>query len=131
MTATAEPLKKIRLLLLAGSGENEFTFTPDPVFLEFIFGLAQTGLSPFEQKILGRRVGDTINIRVDPNDAPTIFGPIWHPILHLAKISIMPRELYLFLEIAEIVDADNREVVKALAGSLGSCGSGGSCGCGC
>lgn len=132
MTAVIEPMKKICLSLLAGSEESSFTFTPDPVAFEFIYGIGREGLTPFEQLLNGRKTGDKVELVVTASEAPVFLGSLLLPLTFAAGISIFPAQTYIRLEILSIADAENREIIKALAKSVGHGGGcGGSCDCGC
>lgn len=130
-----EPMKKLVTRLAAGTSSDNYTFTPEPVTFSFIYGIGRQGLTTFEENLSGKKQGDVFQFSLTSAQAQGFFGALWNPLCLAAGISLIPAEIHIRLEILDIVDADNREVVKALAGSLGhggeAGGCGGSCGCGC
>lgn len=99
--------------------------------LDFIFGVASSGLSAFEREIYNKSAGDTVSISVPRSLAPEYFGHIYQRLYQHVKSSIIPDVFNLKVSISAVQQSDEREVVKAMTQSLGhSCG-GGSCDCGC
>lgn len=129
MTVTVQPLKKLRLQLVAGSTPGAAP-AGDPVTVEFIFGIAPAGLSPFENALGGKKKGDILSLAVTSTGAQGYFGQCLGNFQQLLGLAVMPATIYLTVKVDEIFDADNREVVQSLAKSL-SHGCGGSCDCGC
>lgn len=129
MTETVQPLKKLRLQLVAGSTPGAAP-GGDPVMVEFIYGIGSDGLSPFESALSGKKKGDILSLAVTSTGAHGYFGHCLGNFQQLLGLSIMPSMIYLTVKVDDIADADNREVVRSLAKSL-SHGCGGSCDCGC
>ena len=129
MTATVQPLKKLRLQVVAGSTPGAAP-GGDPVIVEFIYGIGSAGLSPFESALSGKKKGDILSLAVTSTGAQGYFGHCLANFQQLLGLAIMPAKIYLTVKIDDILDADNREVVRSLAKSL-SHGCGGSCDCGC
>ena len=128
---TIQPLKKVTLAVQAGGARGSFSLTPAPVTLDFIYGVGSDGLSSFEVALGERSPGEVVSFSVLNTDAADFFGNLYLPLRQTIGLHLPPTTLFLQLEIKAVEDADNREVVKALAGSLShSCG-GGSCDCGC
>jgi hypothetical protein len=130
MSISVQPMKKVRLLLRAGSSPGSYTFTSEPVPLDLIFGVASTGLTPFELTLSERHKGDIIQMNVASGEAQQFFGSFLGPVRMQTNISILPPQTYFEVVVNDIVDPENSEVVKAISDSLGNgCGCGGSCGC--
>lgn len=129
MTIAVQPMKKLRLQISAASTPGTAP-GGDPVAVEFIYGVASDGLSPFERVLSGKNKGDILSLSVAAGGAQGYFGNILGNIQQLLGLTILPPTIYLTVEIEEILDAENREIVQALAKSL-SHGCGGSCDCGC
>jgi hypothetical protein len=129
MTATVQAMKKVSVEIRVGVEEGASTFTPEPVDLTFICGIGSGGLSPFELSLYGKKAAETIRFRVAAADAREFFAHLWGPVTMKAKISLFPPLAFFEVKVVAIVDAQNTEVVKALANSAAGCG--GSCGCGC
>lgn len=127
---TVQPLKKVKLSLLAGSDAETFNLTSSPVDFEFIYGATSDGLCPFENDLAGKKEGERLNMAVSTAEAQNYFGNFYHKLYHVLGLQIMPAKLFWQMEISAVTTPDNREVVQALAKSLGGCG-GGSCDCGC
>ncbi len=98
---------------------------------EFIFGVASSGLSTFEQEIYLKSAGDTLSISVPRTSAPEYFGHLYQHLHHQVKSTIMPDVFNLDVSISAVQKSEQREVVKAMSQSLGHDCGGGSCGCGC
>ncbi|MFW2369059.1 MAG: hypothetical protein ACN4GW_21800 [Desulforhopalus sp.] len=129
MAVTVQPLKKLKLYLTAGGSPGSGPGR-DPVGVEFIFGIASDGLSPFERALSGKKQGDILSLSVASAEAQGYFGRCLGNYQQLLGLPIMPATIYVTVEVADILDAENREVVQSLAKSL-SHGCGGSCDCGC
>jgi hypothetical protein len=131
MNARIQLLKKVTISLKAGREPEKFDLTASPITLEFIYGVASDGLCPFESALNDKKVGDKLVLSVPTADAHEFFGHIFQYLHHVFGVHILPGSISFAIEITAVSDADNREVVQALAKALahGSCG--GSCGCGC
>lgn len=129
------PMKKVSMKLNAGTSPGKYNFTPEPVTLEFIYGISGQGMTGFELQMKGKREGDTVRLTVTQQEARPYFGALFNELTHAAGVTIMPPQLYLEFKVTNIKTAENREVVKAMAKSLGhgsgGSGCGGSCDCGC
>ncbi len=124
--ASIGPLKKVSLVYTAGRtpGSNDLIDTPKP--LSFIFGLGVTGLTPFEFEIAGKHVGDEGVVPLHRGKESAFFGRIMPWGLNLpADIDLF----YLRYKITGLLNAESREVVKAMA-EASACGTGCDCGCG-
>lgn len=132
MPQSIQALKKITLSVQAGSEAMNFSLTPSSVIIEFIYGVASDGLTPFEVALGDKVSGDLLNLSVSNSEAADYFGNLFPVVRQKLGIHLLPEVLFLQVEVNSVTVADNREVVQALAGSLahGGCG-GGSCDCGC
>lgn len=131
MTIPIQYLKKVKLTVLAGSEPGRHNLTPSPVGFEFIYGLGAEGLEPFEMALSDKCSGDSLALTVAAGDAAAFLGRFLRPIGHLLGLHLFPSTLCLYLTVTAVADAENREVVQALARSAGHGGCGGSCDCGC
>lgn len=120
------PLKKVSLLLTAGTTPELSDLIAAPEPLEFIFGVGTQGLTKFECLLDGKQAGDQGVIEVDNCNPDEIFGHIFS-CLH--QFHIHSSRFYLKYTITNIAEATPREVVKSLA-AAGGCGSSCDCGCG-
>jgi len=131
MKASIQLLKKVTLSLRAGSKPEKFDLIASPIALEFIYGVASDGLCPFESALHDKHEGDRLVLSVPAAETHEFFGHIFQSLHQALGLHILPGTIYFTIEVTTVADADNREVVQALAKGLahGSCG--GSCGCGC
>jgi hypothetical protein len=115
---TIGPLKKVGLILEAGTGPDKTDLTPQPVSFDFIFGAGSQGLCPLEFRLFDRREGDTLSLCVGREDLDAFFQhlPVPRPAVPEGVVS-----LYLKARIVRVGDADPKEVIKALA-EAGACG---------
>lgn len=131
MTPSIQHLKKVGLAILAGHTPGKFNLTPSPMAFEFLYGIGSDGLTPFEVMLGGKAEGDTLTLAVSADDAPQFFGHFLLPLRQGLGLHLLPAEIRLDLKVTAVSDAENREVVQALARAAGHGGCGGSCGCGC
>ena len=122
---TVEPLKKISLRYTAGTTEASDNLVSPAESFEFIYGIAPAGLTPFEYALAEKVPGDQIHYRVDRDRIVETFG---HVLSNMGKIPADQDRFYLNIEIADIQEANQREMIKAMAAAT-ACG--GDCGCGC
>jgi hypothetical protein len=115
---TIGPLKKIGLLLEAGTGPGRTDLTAQPIPFEFIFGAGSQGLCPFEFQLSNRKEGDGLSLRIRGEELVDLFQHL--PIPSLGVLESVGA-LYLKVKIMRISDADPKEVIKAMA-EAGSCG---------
>ncbi|MCU0562772.1 MAG: hypothetical protein MUE48_02345 [Desulfobacterales bacterium] len=116
--ATVAPLMKLTLSL------GTETPAAERRELAFIFGVGPQGLTPFEQALAGRRVGEEVRFAVAADDAGDFFGHLdstVRPILGRDETTAFTAR------IRAVEHPDPREVVRALAEATGH----GSCDCGC
>ena len=127
---TVDNLKKISLSVEAGSTPQDMNLTALPIAREFIFGIGQSGMSPFEYRLVGKKAGDSLLLPLAKTESQRFFEHIVVPIEHLFE----NREaVYLKLTVVNATAADSRAIVKAMAETahLSEGGCGGGCGCGC
>ena len=127
-----ENLKKITLSFQAGKSPETMDLTPKSPRFEFIFALGQEGMSPFEYELVDKTEGEEVLLHIQKQTFYTFFEHLNPPIWDLFDAG---EDVYLKTKIAVVANADNREVVKALAEMTahtgGGCDCGGGCGCGC
>lgn len=124
---TVDNLLKVALVLEAGPSQEDFQPSREPKKVDFIYGIAAGGITPFEKILYQKNVGDELITTVDLDYAAEYFGPLAHGILHW-----LPErgKLALRVGIDSVSTPEDREIVKALA-SGGGCGGGCDCGCSC
>ena len=126
-----ENLKKITLTFQAGTSPETMDLTPKYPRFEFIFALGQEGMSPFEYELVHKTEGEEVLLHIQKQRFYTFFEHLNPPILDLFDSR---EDIFLKAKIDAVADADNRDVVKALAEmtarSGGGCDCGGGCGCG-
>lgn len=123
----ADNLLKVALVMEAGTLGSNFKPLAEPKQIEFIYGTAACGITPFEKSIYMKGAGDNVTTVVDLKNAKEYFGPLANNIL-----SWLPErgELSFKVGIQSVCAPQDREVIKALA-SGGGCGGDCDCGCGC
>jgi hypothetical protein len=112
------PLKKVALSIEAGTTLESTDLTPQPSLLEFIYGLGAKGLTPIEFHLADKTVEDEVQLQINVEQIPHVFE---HLILPPIKIPEDVNVLYLKFRVMEIIPADQREVIKALA-EISECG---------
>ena len=117
-----EALKKVSLSLEAGNEAEEMDLSSRPIPFEMVVGLGTEGYTPFEYELLGKKAGDTVEVGIMGGNMVEMFGHLDVPLPE--KVQGLP-SFFLRATVREVVDADQREVVRAMAGAVGGCG--GSC----
>jgi hypothetical protein len=112
------PLKKISLLLEAGTGPDKRDLTAEPTPFEFIFGAGSQGLSPFEFQLADKEEGDGLSLHIRGEELSGLFQHLLIPSLRIPE-SISA--FYLNVQIVKVSEADPKEVIKAMA-EAAACG---------
>ncbi|HKJ64760.1 MAG TPA: hypothetical protein VJ969_05125 [Desulfopila sp.] len=129
MTAVISNLKKIGLKVRAGEGKGDYMFSSGEPFV-FIFGAASEGLCVFEALLDGKCVGEKVTIKAEQSELTSVFGHLYRPLMQFLGLAIQPRQLHLDITVASIDDPREKEVIQAMAATVGhSCGAGCDCGC--
>jgi hypothetical protein len=106
------PLKKISLLLEAGTGPDKLDLSLEPIPFEFILGVGSQGLSPFEFQLADKKEGDGLSMNIRVEELSDLFQHLLIPSLAIPE-SIS--EIYLNVKIVKVSQADPKEVIKAMA----------------
>ena len=121
-------LKKVTLALEAGTLSDDMDLTTIPIRFTFIFGVATDGINLFEKALHAGAVDDERVIDIQPGTSNEILGHLKKDMLSLLPA---PPPFFLKVRITHIVQAENREVIQAMATSVSDCSGGGDCDCGC
>ena len=78
-------LKKVKLLLEVGTGENEMDLTSEPLLFEWVVGVDVEGYTPFEYELLGKEVGDTVELKIHGWRVGEMFGRLAVPLPEKAR----------------------------------------------
>jgi hypothetical protein len=124
----AENLRKITLTFQAGTTSDNMDLPLKHPEIEFIFGLAPEGMTPFEYELVDKTEGEEILLHLKKDDCNEFFEHLSSLFWDLFKER---DELYLKAKIAAVADAENREIVRAMADRAAHGGGGCDCGCGC
>ena len=111
-TEKIEVLKKITLSVEAGTAPDATHLTPQSSQFEFIYGLGISGLTPFEIQLADKTVGEEIHLHISREEIPQVFQ---HLLLFPLNLPEHLDAIYLKLKITKVIQADQREVIKALA----------------
>ncbi len=102
-----------------------------PTCFDYIFGISSSGLSSFELDLYKKSAGDTLTISIPGTTAPEYFGHLFRHVYQLVNLPVVPQTCDARITIVTVEPSEERDVIKAMAQSLGhSCGGGG-CDCGC
>lgn len=85
---------------------------------EFIFGIGNEGLSPFEFNLAGKGVGHEGEYHLKRAELNGLFQHLTPPVF----LYDVPDSFTMKVRVVEIGEADQREVIKAMAEASG-CGS--------
>jgi hypothetical protein len=111
-TEKIEVLKKITLSVEAGTAPDATDLTLKSSQFEFIYGLGISGLTPFEIQLADKTVGEEIHLHISREEIPQVFQ---HLLLFPLNLPEHLDAIYLKLKITKVIQADQREVIKALA----------------
>jgi hypothetical protein len=113
-------LKKVAVLLEAGTRPEIMDLTPAPIPYDFVYGVGTHGLSPFEFELTEKSEGEEILIPVRTGEMADFFCHHFIPQLEIPEgVGVF----YLRTLIAGISAADPKEIIKAMA-EAAACGSG-------
>jgi len=121
-------LKKITLTFQAGTSPAKMDLTAQHPEFEFIFGLAPEGMTSFEYELVDKTEGEEILLHLKKNALNRFFEHLSPP---LGDLFDGRDEVYLKARIAAVANAENREIVKAMADMAAHAGGNCDCGCGC
>ncbi len=110
------PLKKISLLLEAGTGPDKMDLTFEPIPFEFIFGAGSQGLSPFEFQLADKKEGNGLSMHIRVEELSDLFQHLLIPSLAIPE---SVSAIYLNVKIVKVSEADPKEVIKAMAEAAG------------
>lgn len=115
---TIGPLKKVSLILEAGTGPDMSDLSAGPIPFDFVYGAGGQGLCPLEFQLADKKEGEVLSLRIRGEELSALFQ-------HLLNPPLLPLEaagdFSLKVTIMRVSAADPREVIKALA-EAGSCG---------
>lgn len=120
-------LKKVTLLIEAGTTADHMDLTPSDSEFEFIFGIGPGGMCPFEYQLADKASGEEIGIQIKKGAFYLLFEHLHPPIMNLFD---KHDAFYLKVKILKIEKPENTEIIKALSEAVShhhDC----DCGCSC
>ena len=120
------PLTWATFTLRATSPDDDANRGAETLPQSLIVGLLSTGMTPFENLLLGKSRGEQIAATVSRAELGGFFGelPVAPPPMTGDSDGVA-----LAVNILDVRRPDAREMVRAMAAQVEGCG--GSCGCGC
>lgn len=130
MNDVIQQLKRVTLSLKLThpAGEDDYVQSST---LKFFYGIAAEGLTPFEMTLSDKRGGDRLRCEILSGQMGEYFGHLLPALRKAMGGDLISPSLSLEVEVLAVEDPDNRELVQAMAKSLGHGCGGGSCDCGC
>jgi hypothetical protein len=113
-------LKKISVLLQAGTKPETMDLTGEPIPYDFIYGVGTRGLSPFEFELANKAGGDELVLPMNTEEMPDFFC---HHFIPQSAIPEGVESFYLRIRIVQVSAPDRREIIKAMA-EAAACESG-------
>jgi len=120
---TVGNLKKITLSIEAGTSANRMDITARPQSMTFVYGLGTTGLTPIEYALADKSTEDVVLVSIRPGELARTFGHLQPPFESRLDDTV---EVHLRVRIDNIIPAEGREIISAMAAAA-ECG----CDCGC
>jgi hypothetical protein len=114
-----EGLKKVTLLIEAGTHEKKMDLTPEPVSFELVVGVGSGGYTDFEYELLEKGVGDILHFEIQGWRFDEMFGRLAIPLPE--KVRGM-NVFHMKVTVYNIEDAEQTEIIGAMAGQVGDCG---------
>lgn len=112
LTPRIEPMKKVVLSISAGSSPEHMDITPQPFDFDFIHGLGIEGLSPFEQLLVDKEIGETVTMSLAVTEQGPFLGNLSFPPLLMPPDAVT---LFLQVTVNKVETASGREVIQELA----------------
>jgi hypothetical protein len=114
-----ENLRMVTVSVEAGATAETMDLTSTPQEWEFVFGIGSGGLTPLEFELAGKGIGEEALVHVRREDLADTFRHVPVP----SFFSTWPLEgCWLKLRVVGVREADQREIIKALA-EMAGCGS--------
>lgn len=114
-----EGLKKVTLLIEAGTQSKHMDLTPEPVSFDVVVGVGPEGYTDFEYELLGKKVGDVLYLEIQGWRFNDMFGRLAVPLPEKVRgLDVF----FMKVMVCGIGDADQTELVRAMAGRVGDCG---------
>jgi hypothetical protein len=120
---------KVALQVTLSAGGDSPLPSAQPAAMEFIYGIGKEGPTPFENALNGKSVGDRLTLSADTGELRLLLGHLYPDLPGASKWGHV--RCRMEIAIADITQADGREVIKALASLVEGCDGGCECGCGC
>ncbi len=131
MTLQVDHLKKVRLRLEAGSEKRSSQSTVEPKALTFICGTASGGMCPFEYQLIGKTVGERLDLSIPASQLVETMAHLLMPLRRALEVVTTPAVLDLAVTIEAVSEPAPREIIRAMAEATNADGCGGDCDCGC
>lgn len=131
MDQTVDHLKKVYLVLEAGSLPGDRDLTPAPRPLTFICGTASAGMCPFEYQLVGKGAGDRLEFSIPASRLPETMAHLLMPLRKALGGAAMPPVLSLVVTIEQVSEPAPREIIRAMAEATNAGGCSDDCSCGC
>ena len=131
MTLQVDNLKKVRLRLEAGSEKRSSQSTVEPKALTFICGTASGGMCPFEYQLIGKTVGERLDLSIPASQLVETMAHLLMPLRRALEVVTTPAVLDLAVTIEAVSEPAPREIIRAMAEATNADGCRGDCDCGC
>lgn len=99
--------------------------------LQFFYGIAADGLTKFEMALSDQRVGNRLCCDIPSGQMGDYFGHLLPALRRAVGCEAIGPPYSLEVEVLAVEDSHHRELVQAMARSLGHGCGGGGCDCGC
>lgn len=122
-----EPLRKIHIRISVADTRRVEGTSHAGMELAFICGIGRSGITPFEARLAGKRVGDVIDLELMTPQAEQFFE---HLAPQLCAAFAGRDAVHMKATITGVDTPDARDIIKAMAELSAHGGSGCDCGCG-
>lgn len=123
-------LQKIFLSVRA-AGDFETAACEDWQPFVFVYGAGSHGLSGLEKLLSEKTTGDEARYRGSRAEFLELCDHLLQPLCRALGLQVIPDSLQLEMKITAVKDAEDREIVQAIARAAAGSGCRGDCGCGC
>ena len=134
MAMKIENLRSVTLEVeITGKTGDKKSDSFEPVRLEFIYGVATSGLTPYERDLQEMVSGEHFEKVIPGMAIREYLGTLYSTLVAPRNLLIFPEHFVIRTGVISVRASEEKEVVKAIASSLShGCGhTHGGCDCGC
>ncbi len=111
-TGTVDHLTKVKLNLRSETQQTGENLASTVISYELVVGVGSQGYSPFEYELIGKKIGDTLQLNIEAGKINEFFEHLHIP-SGIDRESTKP--VHLHVKIDQIDIPDQAEIIRAMA----------------